>query len=90
MSNKLDNDIQVHFRHFDRDADGLIDFEEFRLMLREMGFNRRGDVMAHAFRAIDSNSSGHIDLGEFARWWSRQPDPSGEAQSPLAEDSPEP
>ena len=88
MSN--DYDIELHFRRVDRDGNGLIDFEEFRLLLQEMGVNRTADVIAHAFKAIDTNLSGQIDLLEFTRWWSRQADQTGEAQSPLAEDSPEP
>ena len=55
-----------------------------------MDAERGGQVMDHAFKAIDSNTSGYIDLPEFARWWGRQSDLSGEAQSSLAEDSPEP
>ena len=90
MSNDRDHDIELHFRQVDRDGNGLIDFEEFRLMLKKMGMHRSGDVMAHAFKAIDSNTSGYIDLPEFALWWGRQSDLPGESQSPLAEDSPEP
>ena len=90
MSDNHEHDIELHFRHVDRDGNGLIDFEEFRLMLIAMGMNRSGEVMAHAFKTIDSNTSGQIDLSEFSHWWSRHADQSGDARSPLAEDSPKP
>jgi Ca2+-binding EF-hand superfamily protein len=90
MSSTQEHDIQAHFRFVDRDGNGLIDFEEFRLMLHKMGANRRSDVMTHAFKAIDTNNSGQIDLHEFSAWWSRQQDPSVEGQLPSTEDSPEP
>jgi calmodulin len=90
MSKDEDHDIDLYFRYVDRDGNGLIDIEEFQLMLGKMGMHRSSDVIGHAFKAIDSDSSGHIDLQEFTRWWSRQSGSLGVALQPPPDDSPEP
>ena len=90
MNRTNSSDIELHFRVVDRDGNGLIDFEEFRLILQKIGSYRSNNVMLHAFNVIDSDGNGQIDLQEFSIWWSRQTDPMGEAQLPQIEDSPEP
>jgi Ca2+-binding protein (EF-Hand superfamily) len=54
----------------DRDNDGRIDFEEFRLLLEGLDAGMSVDEMKIGFREVDTDRDGRIDCREFVDWWS--------------------
>ncbi|CAM9344623.1 unnamed protein product [Hapterophycus canaliculatus] len=53
------------FKRFDTDGSGLIDFDEFRAMLPQLGINITMPKALRYFRMSDPDGSGEIDLEEF-------------------------
>lgn len=53
----------------DRDKDGRIDFEEFKLLLDGLDAAMSIDEMQIGFREVDTDLDGWIDCGEFVDWW---------------------
>ena len=58
------------FAAADRDNDGRIDFEEFRLLLEGLEAGMSIDEMKIGFREVDADRDGRIDCREFVDWWS--------------------
>ncbi|CAM9176283.1 unnamed protein product [Pylaiella littoralis] len=53
------------FQQFDTDGSGLIDFDEFRAMLPQLGINITMPKALKYFRMSDPDGSGEIDFEEF-------------------------
>jgi Ca2+-binding EF-hand superfamily protein len=58
------------FAAADRDNDGRIDFEEFKLLLEGLDAAMSIDEMQIGFREVDTDGDGWIDCREFVDWWS--------------------
>jgi calmodulin len=54
----------------DRDNDGRIDFEEFKLLLNGLDAAMSMEEMQIGFREVDADHDGWIDCREFVDWWS--------------------
>jgi calmodulin len=62
-------EIRETFEFFDRDQNGLIDFDEFRALLRTVNPDATISQAAEGFSMTDTNSDGYVDLDEFVAWW---------------------
>lgn len=62
-------EIRATFEFFDRDQNGLIDFDEFRALLRTVNPDATISQAAEGFSMTDTNSDGYVDLDEFITWW---------------------
>jgi len=62
--------IEDLFNSFDVDKNGYIDYDELRLCMKYYGlpFKNKDEAMK-AFKVIDKNGDGQIDLNEFMIWW---------------------
>ncbi|HAD62256.1 MAG TPA: histidine kinase [Planctomycetaceae bacterium] len=66
------SELKSTFDHFDRDANGVIDFGEFCELLSALGAGMDEESAHVGFEAIDVDSNGQIDFSEFSAWWSEQ------------------
>ncbi|KAK3264517.1 hypothetical protein CYMTET_26751 [Cymbomonas tetramitiformis] len=58
-------EIRSAFELFDTDASGFIDYREFKVAMRALGFSvRKGDVLA-MMKEYDKDESGTLSLQEF-------------------------
>jgi Ca2+-binding EF-hand superfamily protein len=73
LSNK---DLHLVFVHFDTDASGNIDFEEFIQGVRDPLTDRRKALVAQAFGKIDLDNNGFVDPSEIMQTYdaSQHPD----------------
>ena len=62
-------EIKEAFAFFDRDKDGLIQFDEFRSLLETVNPDATVSQAAEGFSMTDTNSDGYVDLDEFMTWW---------------------
>lgn len=69
LSSEKREEIRGHFEYFDRDGNGVINFEEFRELLGVISPNSKLDQALRGFVLVDTNSDGQIDFGEFIEWW---------------------
>ncbi len=72
MDDKLSEkiaEIRNSFEFFDKDANGLIDFDEFRSLLRTVNPEATTSQAAEGFSMTDTNCDGYVDLDEFVAWW---------------------
>lgn len=53
------------FGHYDLNGDNTIDFEEFRMIFKDVGENLSREAQAQMFKAADADNSGHISFEEF-------------------------
>lgn len=58
------------FAAADRDNDGRINFEEFRLLLEGLDAAMSIDEMKIGFGEVDADRDGRINCREFVDWWS--------------------
>jgi Ca2+-binding EF-hand superfamily protein len=62
-------ELLEEFASADRDNDGRIDFQEFRLLLEGLEAGMSEAEMKIGFKEIDADRDGLIDRREFADWW---------------------
>jgi Ca2+-binding EF-hand superfamily protein len=63
-------ELVEEFAVADRDKDGRIDFEEFKLLLEGLDAAMSIDELQIGFREVDADHDGWIDCREFVDWWS--------------------
>ena len=63
-------ELVEEFAVADRDNDGRIDFEEFRLLLEGLDAQMSIEEMRIGFRDVDADRDGRIDCRELVDWWS--------------------
>lgn len=73
-------EIKSKFRKADKNGDGMIDFNEFKILLKEKGFNASEKELETAFKYFDTDNNNIIDqfgnyfphlyllLGNFAQY----------------------
>jgi len=66
--------VKQHFDHFDTDGSGLIDYDEFKEMMRNVLKPKKAEDLnperLHKFWIeIDTDGSGEVDFGEFLVWY---------------------
>jgi len=74
MSKEPEEEIRQHFIRLDKDGDGLVDEEEIRYLLLDMGFApvSAKDEAKRILEAGDTNKDGRIDFEEFKEMWQRK------------------
>jgi calmodulin/calcium-binding protein CML/plastin-2 len=63
------DELREAFDYNDRNADGMIQIDEFAAMLDELDAEMTESETRTGFRDIDSNDDGLIDFAEFVAWW---------------------
>ena len=59
--------VRLIFTPFDEDGNGILDFEEFLLILCTFASYTRPELLMYIFRIFDANNGGTIDRQEFNR-----------------------
>ncbi|MEE8320841.1 MAG: EF-hand domain-containing protein [Gammaproteobacteria bacterium] len=75
MSKSTDNYMEaINFFHaFDKDNNGLIDHDEFALLVDALGAKKiTAQELQAGFTKIDTDNNGSIDFDEFMAWWGDQ------------------
>ena len=62
-------ELLQQFAVADRDHDGRIDFEEFKLLLDGLEAAISIEELQIGFSEVDANRDGLIDCREFVEWW---------------------
>ena len=57
------------FNRFDTNGDGLINEQEFGILLQTLGETPSDEVLSLDFAAMDANDDGRVDFEEFKLWW---------------------
>jgi calmodulin/calcium-binding protein CML/plastin-2 len=63
------DELREAFDYNDRDADGLLQLDEFAQMLDELEAEMSEAEIRTGFGDIDKNDDGRIDFTEFVAWW---------------------
>lgn len=63
-------ELLEEFAVADRDDDGRINLQEFRLLLEGLDAGMSDEEIKLGFQEIDADRDGLIDRREFADWWS--------------------
>ena len=72
MDTKIAEDIRANFNHFDRDANGKIDFFEFTELMDALDADLTIEQARLGFESLDSDDNHQIDFDEFFTWWSNR------------------
>ena len=59
--------MKLIFTPFDEDGNGILDFEEFLLILCTFASYTRAETLMYLFKLFDTDNGGTIDRTEFAR-----------------------
>lgn len=65
-------ELRESFNYNDPNADGKIDFDEFRRMLDDLEAGVSAEEARIGFDEIDSDDDGAIRFDEFISWWSER------------------
>lgn len=63
------DELKENFAHFDTNADGRIDLDEFKRLMLALGAEGPEQDLQIGFTAIDTDGSGSVDFDEFANWF---------------------
>ncbi len=63
------DEIRSIFEHYDRDRNGYIDASEWAAFIRVLEPLISDREIRAGLLEVDKNLSGHVDFGEFMRWW---------------------
>lgn len=72
LSEEVLDEINENFDHFDKDKNGLLDYQEFSYLVDALGGDMSPDEMHAGFSHVDTDQNGFIDIEEFIDWWSDQ------------------
>jgi calmodulin len=61
--------LQQLFESADDDGSGLLEREEVRKVMLELGYDLSQDELDAAMAEMDADGSGGVDYDEFAKWW---------------------
>jgi Ca2+-binding EF-hand superfamily protein len=61
--------LREDFRYFDRNRDGLMQFDEFTHFLASLKANMSAQELHTGFTEIDTDRDGVIEFEEFVDWW---------------------
>lgn len=64
-------ELKEEFVQADKDRDGRIDFEDFKLLMQGLEAGMSATELRIGFREIDTDADGLIDFREFSDWWSQ-------------------
>ena len=70
--------IARFFRELDVDGSGTLNQTELWRLARKLGSAMTEDDVERAMAEMDPDRSGVVDLQEFTRWWTREPEPEPE------------
>ena len=59
--------MRLIFTPFDEDGNGILDFEEFLLIMCTFASYTRAETLMYLFKIFDTDNGGSIDRAEFAR-----------------------
>lgn len=62
---KLGNILKPYFKKYDVNGDGVIDFEEFRVICTEVSHSASRDLQFSIFQRMDLDNSGTLEFDEF-------------------------
>ncbi len=62
-------ELREIFNHYDTDANGVIDRNEFRELMRALDAEFTEQDIETGLQALDNNVNGVIDWDEFVAWW---------------------
>jgi len=69
MSEEAIDLIRETFHVYDTNDDGLIDMDEFLVMIDALYPGTSASYLESGFFIMDQNQDGYIDLQEFLDWW---------------------
>ncbi|HEU4624560.1 MAG TPA: EF-hand domain-containing protein [Steroidobacteraceae bacterium] len=61
--------LREDFEYFDRNDDGLMEFEEFQRFLQALDAGMSDEEARLGFSEIDTDRDGVIEFEEFLDWW---------------------
>lgn len=64
------DELRQTFAHFDDDANGRIDENEFNALLDSLGSTMSADDRTIGFALVDKDGDGAVEYDELAEWWS--------------------
>ena len=65
-----EEELKARFQMFDRDGNGLIDRDELKTVMQELGEKLSEEDIDEMIEEADTNNDGFIDYEEFARYMS--------------------
>mmetsp|Transcript_17443 Transcript_17443/g.27299 ORF Transcript_17443/g.27299 Transcript_17443/m.27299 type:complete len:526 (+) Transcript_17443:35-1612(+) len=74
MSSEPEQEVKRHFERLDKDGNGMLDAEELKFLLLDMGLAPAAaiDEAKAMLKAADENNDGRIDFEEFKAMWHRK------------------
>ena len=64
--------LQSVWKRVDADGSGLLDADEVRQVMKDMGMELDDAEFAATMKQIDRDGSGELDYDEFLNWWRKQ------------------